>query len=118
MAETSTVGGVISGYWAMASVQTAMNPARVMMIDSTVAKIGRLMKKRENTARLSMKRQGEDETRRPDGVRAWACRLPLPLLVFPCLAFCLSPCLHSFLPANWSRGCSERPSFGRRAGRG
>src|SRR6516225_7536739 len=40
----------MSGYWAMGRVKTAMPPARVMMIDSTEAKIGRLMKKRENTA--------------------------------------------------------------------
>ena len=50
MAETSTVGGVISGYWAIGSVQTAIPPASVMMIDSTEAKIGRWMKKRENMA--------------------------------------------------------------------
>src|SRR5262249_60670937 len=48
-ADTSTVGGAISGYWAMGSVNRAMVPARVMTIDSTEAKIGRLMKKRENT---------------------------------------------------------------------
>ena len=48
MAETSTVGGVISGYCAIGNVNSAMPPASVMMIDSTEAKIGRLMKKLEN----------------------------------------------------------------------
>src|SRR5262245_17342810 len=43
------VGGVICGYWAMASVTTATPPARVMRMDSTAAKIGRSMKNRENT---------------------------------------------------------------------
>src|SRR5271157_1186902 len=47
-AETSTVGGVISGYWAMGNTHTAIPPASVMTIDSTEAKIGRWMKKREN----------------------------------------------------------------------
>jgi len=40
----------MSGYWAIGSTHTAMPPASVMMIDSTEAKIGRWMKKRENTA--------------------------------------------------------------------
>src|SRR5947199_6618136 len=43
------LGGVICGYCATGRVQTAMPPARVMTIDSTAAKIGRSMKKRENT---------------------------------------------------------------------
>ena len=47
---TCTVGGVISGYWATGSVKTATAPASVMTIDSTAAKIGRSMKKRENIA--------------------------------------------------------------------
>ena len=42
------LGGVICGYCAMGSVQTAMPPANVMTMDSTAAKIGRSMKKREN----------------------------------------------------------------------
>jgi hypothetical protein len=46
---TSTVGGAISGYCAIGRVNSAMPPARVMMIDNTEAKIGRLMKKFENT---------------------------------------------------------------------
>src|SRR5271170_4232773 len=49
MAETSTVGGVISGYWAMGKPQPATNPARVMMMDITAAKIGRSIKNFENT---------------------------------------------------------------------
>jgi len=50
-AETSTVGGAISGYCATGSVHMAIPPATVMMIDNTEAKIGRWMKKRENTVR-------------------------------------------------------------------
>src|SRR6266446_2698500 len=42
------VGGVICGYWAMGRVHTAIPPARVITMDSTAAKIGRSMKKREN----------------------------------------------------------------------
>src|SRR3954464_14727039 len=48
IADTSTVGGVISGYCAIGSVQTAMPPAKVITIESTEAKIGRSIKKREN----------------------------------------------------------------------
>src|ERR1051325_734907 len=48
-ADTSTVGGVISGYCAIGSANKAILPASVMTIDSTQAKIGRSMKKRENT---------------------------------------------------------------------
>ena len=48
-AETSTVGGVISGILGdRQGEQRQMPPASVMMIDSTEAKIGRWMKKREN----------------------------------------------------------------------
>src|SRR5258707_467243 len=52
-ADTSTVGGVMSGYCATGSVNRAMLPARVMTMLSTDAKIGRLMKKRENTGYAS-----------------------------------------------------------------
>src|SRR5450631_691225 len=48
-ADTSTVGGVISGYCATGSVASEMPPASTMTIDSTEAKIGRLMKNLENT---------------------------------------------------------------------
>src|SRR6516162_2681232 len=47
-ADTSTVGGVISGYWAIGSVNRATPPPSTITIDSTEAKIGRLMKNREN----------------------------------------------------------------------
>src|SRR5207302_9296514 len=50
-ADTSTVGGAISGYCAIGSVMSAMPPARVITIDSTEAKIGRLMKNLENTGK-------------------------------------------------------------------
>src|ERR1043165_6893357 len=52
-ADTSTVGGVISGYWATGSVNSAMPPPSTMTIDSTEAKIGLLIKKRENTISTS-----------------------------------------------------------------
>src|SRR5436305_10433789 len=48
-ADTSTVGGAISGYWAIGRVNRAMLPPSTTTIDSTEAKIGLLMKKRENT---------------------------------------------------------------------
>ena len=47
---TMMLGGVICGYWASGRLKTATAPARVMTIDSTEAKIGRSMKKCENTA--------------------------------------------------------------------
>src|SRR6516165_10581040 len=46
---TTTVGGAIGGYIAIGSDQSAIAPASVITIDRTVAKIGRSMKKRENT---------------------------------------------------------------------
>src|SRR5438270_455962 len=46
---TLTVGGAIGGYIAIGSDQRARPPASVIAIDRTVAKIGRSMKKRENT---------------------------------------------------------------------
>src|SRR5262249_37975404 len=51
-ADTSTVGGVMSGYWATGSVNNAMVPASTITMDSTEAKIGRLMKNFENTSKL------------------------------------------------------------------
>src|SRR5262249_6695737 len=44
---TCTCGGEIGGYWAVGNVNTAIAPASVMTMDSTVAKIGRSMKKRD-----------------------------------------------------------------------
>src|SRR5262249_20379508 len=49
-ADTCTVGGVMSGYWATGRPTTLTTPAIVMTIDSTLAKIGRSMKKCEITA--------------------------------------------------------------------
>src|SRR6266571_5434570 len=43
------LGGVIWGYCATGSVGMATRPVRVMTIDITDAKMGRSMKKRENT---------------------------------------------------------------------
>src|SRR5579871_5173287 len=50
--ETETPGGVMRGYWAIGSETSAMPPISVMTTDSTVAKIGRSMKNRENMAVL------------------------------------------------------------------
>src|SRR5262245_48422238 len=55
-AETSTVGGAISGYCASGSVKRAMVPPSTITIDSTDAKIGRLMKKLENNSRPLFRR--------------------------------------------------------------
>ncbi len=45
---TNTVGGVTSGYCEIGSVNNATMPSTTNMMDSTAAKIGRLMKKCEN----------------------------------------------------------------------
>ncbi len=47
-AVTLTTGGAISGYCAIGSTRIEASPASTMKIDSTAAKIGRSMKKREN----------------------------------------------------------------------
>ena len=47
MIDTATAGGVIGGYWAIGKEDSAIPPVRVMKMDSTAAKIGRSMKKRE-----------------------------------------------------------------------
>src|SRR5205807_4849413 len=46
---TITFGGAIGGYIAIGRAHSAIPPASVITIDRTVAKIGRSMKKRENT---------------------------------------------------------------------
>src|SRR5471030_1733224 len=51
-ADTSTVGGVISGYCATGKVNSAMVPPSTITMDSTEAKIGRLMKNLENTVSI------------------------------------------------------------------
>jgi hypothetical protein len=43
-----TVGGVISGNWAIGRVRIAARPPIVMIIEITEAKIGRSMQKRES----------------------------------------------------------------------
>ncbi len=52
------LGGVICGYCAIGSVQTATPPVSTMMMDTTVAKIGRSMKKRENKVRPPHRESG------------------------------------------------------------
>src|SRR5690349_21750743 len=47
---TTTPGGVIRGYWAIGREASAMPPTSVMAALSTVAKIGRSIKKRESMA--------------------------------------------------------------------
>src|SRR5690606_18077340 len=51
---TCTVGGVISGYCATGSMKAATPPISTMTIDTTQAKIGRSMKKRESIGSLSL----------------------------------------------------------------
>ena len=46
---TCTVGGEIGGYCASGRLTTAIAPASVITIESTAAKIGRSIKKREIT---------------------------------------------------------------------
>ena len=48
MVDTSTVGGVISGYCVTGSAKIAIAPERVITTDNTVAKIGRSIKNLEN----------------------------------------------------------------------
>ena len=48
---TKMVGGVISGYWAIGSVNSAIAPNSTIKIDRTEAKIGRRIKKWENFTR-------------------------------------------------------------------
>src|SRR3982074_447276 len=45
--ETCTAGGLMGGYCAIGRERSAIPPVRAMTIDSTDAKIGRSMKKRE-----------------------------------------------------------------------
>ena len=45
---TCTVGGVMSGYWAMGRIPSVTSPATTMSSANTVAKIGRSMKNFEN----------------------------------------------------------------------
>src|SRR5262245_62164240 len=66
MADTSTVGGVMSGYCAIGSPRTAIRPASVTKIDSTDAKIGRLMKKLVNTTHLFADRHRATQERVTD----------------------------------------------------
>src|SRR5438046_7179855 len=54
-AVTVTTGGAISGYCAIGRVRIAASPASTMKTDTTVAKIGLSMKKRENMARLFLR---------------------------------------------------------------
>src|SRR6516225_8896052 len=61
-ADTSTVGGAISGYCATGRVSMAMPPPSTTTMDSTEAKIGRLMKNAENTSRTSLVRHAVGRT--------------------------------------------------------
>src|SRR5262245_32466323 len=47
---TTTPGGVMRGYWAIGRENSAMPPTSVITTLSTVAKIGRSMKKRDSMA--------------------------------------------------------------------
>lgn len=54
-ARTCTLGGTTSGYSLIGSSGMAIRPAAKMMIDSTAAKIGRSMKKREKSIGVVLK---------------------------------------------------------------
>src|SRR5437588_8551534 len=58
---TCTCGGEIGGYCAIGKENTASPPASVMTTDSTVAKIGRSMKKCEIMSGTPRGRQGDKE---------------------------------------------------------
>src|SRR4051794_30981550 len=66
----TTLGGVIRGYCATGRNASAMAPVRAMTTDSTVAKIGRSMKKRAITGDLGS-RQVNHGLRRT-APREWA----------------------------------------------
>src|SRR5690349_6965348 len=55
MARTTTEGGTTSGYSLIGSVSIAMRPAMKITIDSTAAKIGRSMKKRDRRMVLTLR---------------------------------------------------------------
>jgi hypothetical protein len=44
VAVINTVGGAICGYCAIGNLSAAANPASTIMMDKTLAKIGRVMK--------------------------------------------------------------------------
>src|SRR5690349_22559554 len=55
MARTTTEGGTTSGYSLIGSVSIAMRPAMKITIESTAAKIGRSMKKRDRRMVLALR---------------------------------------------------------------
>src|SRR4051794_11245078 len=64
LADTTTEGGVIGGKRAIGNCVSAIAPASVMMMDSTVAKIGRSMKKLTTALALRRRRRGRGLRRR------------------------------------------------------
>src|SRR4051812_16553712 len=62
-ARTVTTGGAISGYWPIGRVRIEARPAMTMNVESTAAKIGRSMKKRE-IMRISLFGVGDARRRR------------------------------------------------------
>src|SRR5262245_47767727 len=58
-----TVGGVIGGYWSTGSDRWASKPVMMTATDSTVAKIGRSMKKCASTAAPGAKKRQHAQTR-------------------------------------------------------
>src|SRR5437763_15884975 len=88
----------------MGNVQTEMPPPRVMMIDNTEAKIGRLIKERENTTKASTRNHEKAITRcKPTGCGPWVRSLASVLNHAPQpVGFCSSdlgrpsPCGHGF----------------------
>src|ERR1043165_3658504 len=58
MARTTTEGGTTSGYSLTGSVTIAIRPAMKITIESTAAKIGRSMKKRDSRMILALRHGG------------------------------------------------------------
>jgi hypothetical protein len=53
--DTATVGGVISGYWAMGNTPTETAPAMTITMEMTLAKMGCSMKNLENISETPFK---------------------------------------------------------------
>src|SRR5260221_9673964 len=98
--EMVTPGGVTRGYCEIGRKYRAIPPTSVMISDSTVAKIGRSMKKREIIAHLKPDR-GDKETRRRKPFISLA--LGLLISLSPCLLVSLSPCRLAWRPRHLRR---------------
>src|SRR5215472_9145804 len=85
---TDTPGGVIRGYWAIGSEMSAIPPVSVMATLSTVAKIGRSMKNRDNMVRNPKSKIQNPQ--RPDSRRYYLGFFPWELSCFSDFGFRIS----------------------------